>query len=68
MHYWADKAGTNYALKKETYQINDFWKQYLKLNVKMILKTILSGIISYTMFMDFKNQYSENEYTTQSNL
>ena len=22
----------------------------------------------YTMFMDGKNQYSENEYTTQSNL
>ena len=21
-----------------------------------------------TMFMDWKNQYSENEYTTQSNL
>ena len=22
----------------------------------------------YTMFMDWENQYSENEYTTQSNL
>ena len=22
----------------------------------------------YTMFIDWKNQYSENEYTTQSNL
>ena len=22
----------------------------------------------YTMFMDWKNQYSENEYTAQSNL
>ena len=22
----------------------------------------------YTMFMEWKNQYSENEYTTQSNL
>ena len=22
----------------------------------------------YTMFMDWKNQYNENEYTTQSNL
>ena len=22
----------------------------------------------YTMFMDWKSQYSENEYTTQSNL
>ena len=22
----------------------------------------------YTMFMDWKNQYSENEYTTESNL
>ena len=22
----------------------------------------------YTMFMDWKNQYSESEYTTQSNL
>ena len=22
----------------------------------------------YTTFMDWKNQYSENEYTTQSNL
>jgi len=24
--------------------------------------------IEYLMFMDWKNQYSENEYTTQSNL
>ena len=23
---------------------------------------------NYTMFMDWKNQYSENEYTIQSNL
>ena len=22
----------------------------------------------YTMFMDWKNQYNENEYTTESNL
>ena len=26
------------------------------------------GAKKYTMFMDRKNQYSENEYTTQSNL
>ena len=27
------------------------------------------GILEkYTMFVDWKNQYSENEYTTQSNL
>ena len=26
------------------------------------------GVKKYTMFMDWKNQYSENEYTTQSNL
>ena len=25
-------------------------------------------MVKYTMFMDWKNQYSENEYTTQSNL
>ena len=25
-------------------------------------------LLGYTMFMDWKNQYSENEYTTQGNL
>ena len=25
-------------------------------------------VTKYTMFMDWKNQYSKNEYTTQSNL
>ena len=24
--------------------------------------------VEFTMFMDWKNQYSENEYTTESNL
>ena len=28
----------------------------------------MTQIEKYTMFMDRKNQYSENEYTTQSNL
>ena len=28
----------------------------------------MTQIEKYTMFMDQKNQYSENDYTTQSNL
>ena len=28
----------------------------------------MAQIEKYTMFLDWKNQYSENEYTTQSNL
>ena len=33
-----------------------------------ILASLISQTEKYTMFMDQKNQYSENEYTTQSNL
>ena len=32
------------------------------------MKEIKEDTEKYTMFMDWKNQYSENEYTTQSNL
>ena len=35
-------------------------------NYKILMKEIKDE--KYTMFMDWKNQYSENEYTTQSNL
>ena len=35
-------------------------------NQKTLMKQIKDE--KYTMFMDQKNQYSENEYTTQSNL
>ena len=28
----------------------------------------MTQIEKYTMFMDWKNQYTENEYATQSNL
>ena len=35
-------------------------------NYKTLVKEI--KMEKYTMFMDQKNQYSENEYTTQSNL
>ena len=35
-------------------------------NHKTLMKQIKDE--KYTMFMDQKNQYSENEYTTQSNL
>ena len=34
-------------------------------NYKTLVKEIKE---KYTMFMDWKNQYSENEYTTQTNL
>ena len=37
-------------------------------NYKTLVKEINTQIEKYTMFMDQKNQYSENEYTTQSNL
>ena len=40
-------------------------------NYKTLVKEIKDGTNTwekYTMFMDQKNQYSENEYTTQSNL
>ena len=29
---------------------------------------MVKNLPAYTLFMDQKNQYSENEYTTQSNL
>ena len=39
-------------------------------NYKTLMKEIKeeTKMEKYTMFMDWKNQYSENEYTTQSNL
>ena len=39
-------------------------------NYKTLMKEIKDDTNreKYTMFMDWKNQYSENEYTTQSNL
>ena len=39
-------------------------------NYKTLMKDIKDDTDrqKYTMFMDWKNQYSENEYTTQSNL
>ena len=40
-------------------------------NYKTLMKEIKKShknMEKYTMFMDQKNQYSENEYTTQSNL
>ena len=39
-------------------------------NYKTLMKEIKedTNIWKYTMFMDCKKQYSENEYTTQSNL
>ena len=40
-------------------------------NYKTLMKEIKEDTNrwrKYTMFMDWKNQYSENEYTTQSNL
>ena len=35
---------------------------------KTPMKEIKDDTNRYTMFTDWKNQYSENEYTTQSNL
>ena len=39
-------------------------------NYKTLMKEIKeeTKMEKYTMFMDRKNQYSENEYTTQTNL
>ena len=39
-------------------------------NYKPLMKEIKddTSMEKYTMFMDQKNQYGENEYTTQSNL
>ena len=39
-------------------------------NYKTLVKDIKGDkqMEKYTMFMDWKNQYNENEYTTQSNL
>ena len=38
-------------------------------NCKTLMKEIKEDTNSWrNMFMDWKNQYSENEYTTQSNL
>ena len=34
-------------------------------NYKTLMKEIME---KYTVFMDWKNQYCENDYTTQSNL
>ena len=52
--------GTN--LPKETKDL------YIE-NYKTLMKEIKdTQIEKYTMFMDQRNQYSENEYTTQSNL
>ena len=35
---------------------------------KTLMKKIKDDKSRWTMFLDWKNQYSENEYTTQSNL
>ena len=35
---------------------------------KTPMKEIKDDTNRYTMFTDWKNQYSENEYATQSNL
>ena len=52
------------CLPKET---KDLYIENYKILVKEIKEdTNRWGI--YTMLMDRKNQYSENEYTTQSNL
>ena len=51
-------------LPKET---KDLYIENYKTLVKEIKKDT-NMMEKYTMFMDWKNQYSENEYTTQSNL
>ena len=38
------------------------------LNKPIIYDSSVNYMEKYTMFVDWKNQYSENEYTTQSNL
>ena len=50
-------------LPKET---KDLYIENYKILVKEIKED--TNTWKYTMFMDWKNQYSENEYTTQSNL
>ena len=37
-------------------------------NCKNLMKEITTQMEIYTSFLDWKNQYSENDYTTQSNL
>ena len=37
-------------------------------NCKNLMKEITIQMEIYTSFLDWKNQYSENDYTTQSNL
>ena len=37
-------------------------------NYKTLMKKIKDDTNRYTMFLDWKNQYGENDYTTQSNL
>ena len=37
-------------------------------NYKIFMKEIKDDKERYTMFLDWKNQYCENDYTTQSNL
>ena len=37
-------------------------------NYKTLVKEIKETMEKYTAFMDQKDQYSENEHTTQSNL
>ena len=50
-------------LSKETKDL------YIGNFIKILMKEIKEDTNEkYTMFMDWKNQYSENEYTTQSNL
>ena len=42
---------------------------YIENYKTLVKKSKMTQIIEkYTMFMNPKNQYSENEYTTQSNL
>ena len=51
-------------LPKET---KDLYIEKYKTLMKQI-KDDTNKMEKYTMFMDWKNQYSENEYTIQSNL
>ena len=37
-------------------------------NCKNLMKEITTQMEIYTSFLDWKNQYSENDYTTKSNL
>ena len=52
-------------LPKET---KDLYIENYKTLVKEIKEDTNGEMEKYTMFMDWKNQYSENKYTTQSNL